>query len=145
VDGQFNTYRVNSPHSNKNDLWLKRVFPHWFSRHSTKGCGKFSKDYRKFASEWSYLLGCGSYQNDDPKCLYSYYAGEIDRCMWGSLGPGNFLSSLYDRYSSFMMTADEYHIDARSLIYHEWISSDGSDVRIVTWQTVKQVYLVYLC
>jgi hypothetical protein len=29
--------------------------------------------------------------------------GEIDRCLWGALGPQSFLSSNMSRYESFML------------------------------------------
>jgi len=31
------------------------------------------------------------------------YAGEIDRCLWGTLGPDSFLANNKSRYESFML------------------------------------------
>ncbi|KAG9231383.1 hypothetical protein BJ875DRAFT_517370 [Amylocarpus encephaloides] len=86
--------------------WLKRVLPEWFTTPTTGDksdvvAGKaFAKQYRNFVSEWRWFLHrptCGSH------CRGDVYAGEIDRCLWETLGPTSFLSCRNGKYESFML------------------------------------------
>jgi hypothetical protein len=84
--------------------WLKRVFPRWFSNRELLSSGKpgaqFVKFYRTFVSEWRYFLHCPTCTS---LCRRLPYAGEIDRCLWGTLGPHSFLANNKSRYESFML------------------------------------------
>lgn len=68
----------------------KRVLPNWL----------FDTDifhqYAHFTSEWGELLNCG---------ISRKISGEMDRCLWGSLGPGHFLSGAESRYNCFVFKA----------------------------------------
>ncbi|KAI4248357.1 MAG: hypothetical protein LQ352_005928 [Teloschistes flavicans] len=67
----------------------RRTFPRWFTDSGHSG-EKFVTDYNRFVDDWGYLL--------------EQYPGEIDRCLWGTLGPRSFLSGNAGRYDSFMYT-----------------------------------------
>lgn len=129
VQGQFEVYaRSQSP----DQIFTKRVFPKWFANHSMDGCSQFSKNYRSYISEWHNLLGCATC--DEPRCYRhssaKHLRGELDRCLWGSLGPRNFLSSKPGRYTSFML-CDKEHLEPGNVPYHEAISRDGRKVVVL--------------
>jgi hypothetical protein len=70
----------------------KRVFPNWL-RDDDIFC-----QYIEFISEWAELLQAG---------LASKFKGELERCMWGTLGRGNFLSRLPGRYDCSTFAKDD--------------------------------------
>jgi NACHT domain len=107
VEGQFSVFRVvGKPDSAK---FLKRAFPNWFIHRSPAAASsdniRFLEDYRHFLHEWSHLLQCGCCQN--VFCTRSLFAGEIDRCLFGALGDGNFMASMQSRYLSFRFSTDD--------------------------------------
>jgi hypothetical protein len=62
---------------------FKRVFPRWFVSHHA--CGNLlSHQYIEFVGEWGYFL------NRDT-ASHGQFPGEINRCLWGTLGSHNFL------------------------------------------------------
>lgn len=124
VQGHFEVYTL---HSYPNRKFTKRVFPKWFASHSTDGCSQFAKNYRSYITEWHNLLEGGSCE--EPRC-YPHSAvkqlrGELDRCLWGALGPRNIFSSNSGRYASFML-CDKGDSEPGKLQYYEAISQDGS-------------------
>ena len=129
VQGHFDVY--TNDRCSPNQKFTKRVFPKWFASHSMDGCSKFSKNYRSYISEWHNLLDCANCE--EPRC-YPHSAvkqlkGELDRCLWGALGPQNFLSSNSGRYTSFMLCAKD-DLGSGQMPYHEAISQDGSEVLV---------------
>ena len=130
VQGHFDIYiPINCSPNHK---FTKRVFPHWFASHSIAGCSQYSRDYRSYTSEWSNLLSC-VYCND-PRCFphstSKHFQGELDRCLWGALGPGNFLSPNRGRYTSFMMCGED-GFGPGEMSYHEAISQAGNKVLVL--------------
>ena len=109
----------------RNHKYLKRVFPRWLSGHSPTGCDQFAQAYRIFIDEWRFLLDA----DKDPHLRV--YAGELDRCLWGALGPRNFLSSNRSRYTSFMLISGEGKEGEKVGPYYEKITSNGGEVRIL--------------
>ena len=128
VQGHFEIYTGGHCTSR----YTKRVFPQWFASHSKDGCSPFSRNYRAFISEWNNLLDCT--QCDEPQCdrycFVNRFEGELDRCLWGALGPHNFLSSNRGRYTSFMVGGEE-DLGPGSDPYHEAISQDGSKILLL--------------
>ena len=128
VQGQFVIY--NACHCASR--YTKRVFPQWFASHSKDRCSPFSRSYRTFISEWRNLLDCANC--DESRCnrhsAVKHFQGELDRCLWGALGPQNFLSSNRGRYTSFMM-CDEEDLELGSDLYHEAISLDGRKILLL--------------
>ena len=131
VQGHFDIYkRINCSPDHK---FTKRVFPQWFASRSVAGCSQYSRSYRSYTGEWNNLLDC--VYCDEPRCVdhsaLKYLQGELDRCLWGALGPGNFLSSNRGRYTSFMMTCGEDDIGPGRMSYHEAISQIGNKVLVL--------------
>lgn len=126
VQGHFDLY---SNHSSHNEKFTKRVFPKWFASHSIDGCSHLPRNYRSYISEWHTLLDCASC--DEPRCqphlATKQSKGELDRCLWGALGPQNFLSSNPERYTSFMLSEKD-DVKPVMMPYHEAVSQDGSKV-----------------
>ena len=130
VQGHFQVYSIIN--GNPNHKFTKRVFPEWFASHTITECAKFSRNYRSYISEWHTLL---DYRNcEDPRCYRHWtskqFRGEVDRCLWGALGPGNFLSSNCGRYTSFMLCQED-DLGPGRLPYHEAISHDGNRVLVL--------------
>lgn len=113
----------------------KRVFPRWFSTHSSVGCGNYITDYAHFVNEWRHLLNFGSCDCDECgdviHAAVEAYAGEIDRCFWGALGARNFLSSNHERYHSFGLTPKEGTGIERAGPLSEAVAFEGSEIRML--------------
>ena len=130
VQGHFQVYTLDR--CSPDHKYTKRVFPKWFASHDTDSCSQFSKAYRSYISEWHNLLDCATC--DEPRC-YPHSAvkqlrGELDRCLWGALGPRNFLSSNLGRYTSFMLS-DREGFGSGTMPYHEGISQSGTKVVVL--------------
>ena len=130
VQGHFDVYtlyRCSPDHK-----FTKRVFPKWFASHSIDGCSQFAKNYRSYISEWHNLLGCANCEEPHcyPHSALKHLQGELDRCLWGALGPRNFLSSNPGRYISFIL-CDEDDSESGKMPYYEAISQDGSKVLVL--------------
>lgn len=86
--------------------YLLRVFPVWFLRGiESANERRLWACYRQFLHNWRHFLcctNCGDFQCPSASC-----AGEIDRCWWSALGPGNFLSRFKGRYASFALQDEE--------------------------------------
>ena len=130
VQGHFDVYTILN--CSPDHKFTKRVFPQWFASHSIAGCSKYSRSYRSYTSEWHNLLGCVCC--DEPRCIAhstsKHFQGELDRCLWGALGPGNFLSSNRGRYTSFMMCGED-GVGPGKMSYHEGISQVGNKVLVL--------------
>lgn len=98
----------------------RRTFPRWFTDCGQRG-QKLLSDYTRLVDEWGYLLDSGT--------------GDIDRCLWGALGPGNFLSANSGRYDSFMYASTDEPFDSASHRYYDGIAPDGSPCWIVRVET----------
>ncbi|KAF6217408.1 hypothetical protein HO133_006924 [Letharia lupina] len=131
VQGHFDLYTTSC--CSPNHKFTKRVFPKWFASHDSDGYSQFAKNYRSYISEWHNLLDCANCE--EPRCYthsaVKQLAGELDRCLWGALGPRNFLSRNSGRYTSFML-CDEGDGGSGKMPYHEAISQDGS--KLVVFQ-----------
>ena len=130
VQGHFDVYTMDR--GSPNQKFTKRVFPKWFASHSKDGCSRFSRNYRSYISEWHNLLDFPNY--DEPRCyphsIVKQFKGELDRCLWGALGPWNFLSSYPGRYTSFVLCGKDEDGPGK-MPYHEAISHDGSKVVVL--------------
>lgn len=130
VQGHFDVYTLDR--CSPNHKFTKRVFPKWFASHNKDGCSHFSRNYRSYISEWHNLLDCANC--DEPRCyphsVVKQFRGELDRCLWGALGPRNFLSSYPGRYTSFML-CNKHEDGPEKMPYHEAISQDGSKVVVL--------------
>lgn len=98
VQGQFAPYGVRGKPEELN-FW-KRVFPQWLPLQGMR----YLKDYRRFFTEWSYLLNCGSCNHS--RCMFSSFSGDVDRCLTGLLGDKTFLGNFHERYPSFSFSQD---------------------------------------
>ncbi|KAM3069555.1 hypothetical protein ACMFMG_005658 [Clarireedia jacksonii] len=89
VGGQFQFWL------SANRMWaglhLRRVFPFWLQSHCDQ---QLELKYSTFVGEWGHVL-------DEVTNISGQYPGEIDRCLWGSLGPKNFLHNGPSKYKSF--------------------------------------------
>ena len=130
VQGHFDVY--TSGRCSPEHKFTKRVFPQWFASHSIDSCLQFSLDYRTYISEWQNLLDCANC--NEPRCYphstVKRFRGELDRCLWGALGPRNFLSSNTGRYSSFMLCKQDKSGPTK-MPYQEAVSQDGKQVVIL--------------
>jgi hypothetical protein len=71
---------------------LRRVFPSWLQSHCDQ---QLDLKYSAFVGEWGHVL-------DQVTNISGMYPGEIDRCLWGSLGSNNFLHNGPSKYKSFV-------------------------------------------
>lgn len=128
VDSHFSIFTVNG--RPEHQRFLRRVFPDWFAPKNTQieGFG-IRRDYREFIHEWSYYLKCGCCENK--KCLMSQFAGEMDRCLFGALGQGNFMSRLQSRYVSFKLSSGDPAGIISTRQCYEGYSNDGDFVHVL--------------
>ena len=121
----FSTYHlVGRPNT---ETYVKRVFPRWFHCIMASGCDRYLRDYREFISEWGHFMSCGSCTS--PICLVQEYVGQIDRCHFGALSPGNFLQCRQERYKSFVLQEVEQKLDGKDR--YEAVLPDGSKAHII--------------
>ena len=130
VQGHFEIYiPINCSPDHK---FTKRVLPQWFASHSIAGCSQYSRSYRSYTTEWHNLLNCeyGDEPRYFPHWTSKHFQGELDRCLWGALGPGNFLSFIRGRYTSFMICGED-GVGPGKMSYHEAISQVGNKVLVL--------------
>ncbi|KAL3479827.1 hypothetical protein BJX99DRAFT_255263 [Aspergillus californicus] len=142
VDRQFSVFTlVHRPSTSK---FFKRALPQWFVRMTSRNPDMhFSQDYRVFLHEWSYFLSCGCCEN--PSCLMSRYAGQIDQCVFGTLGANNFMSNMHSRYAGFALsTSDKCGIRATKHCY-EGYSANGQVVYLVQFESRSPPVLSFVC
>ncbi|EQB48610.1 hypothetical protein CGLO_12147 [Colletotrichum gloeosporioides Cg-14] len=94
----------------------RRSFPDWLGLKFDIKDSEFQRiskkirhDYRHYVNEWGYLLEhgtCASFRSG--KCLTEHFWGEVDRCLTGLLGPGNFMNQMKEKYPSFMLTLEPF-------------------------------------
>ncbi|KAL5043901.1 hypothetical protein BDW71DRAFT_209886 [Aspergillus fruticulosus] len=142
VDRQFGIFTLRGkPRTSK---FFKRALPHWFVRMAFREPSMhFSQDYRVFLHEWSYLLSCDCC--DNPSCPMAGFAGQIDRCIFGTLGTNNFMSSMRSRYAGFSLcTGDQDGIRAIKTCY-EGYSASGRVVHLVQFKCRTAPNLYFIC
>ena len=127
IDGAFSPYEVRGDKDGL--IWLRRSLPSCITLADDTHC----RDYHRFWWDWHLFLACADC--DDPSCPFRLYPGEIDRCWWGSLGSGNFLSTMQSRYRSYRFESMK---DDRE-------SAGWSDfqVALATQDGVKALWLTY--
>jgi hypothetical protein len=91
----------------------RRVLPYWM-----QGTELFDQ-CMEFISEWKDVLQYS---------LISDFNGEIDRCLWGSLSQGNFLSQTKGRYQVWPLCGREEEIEGNSMVGTPVISGNGNTV-----------------
>ncbi|EMD40006.1 hypothetical protein CERSUDRAFT_92497 [Gelatoporia subvermispora B] len=106
---------------------LQRVFPRWLKSH--KDTRSIWQDYRHFMHEWMHFLGCMGCGNLE--CTSFTHRGQIDRCWWGSLNPGNFLSSSApSRFVTFRLQAPDPDF-RREEQYFEAVDAETGNMKIL--------------
>lgn len=107
---------------------MKRNLPEWF-RTCNEG-KKLSRSYELFLVEWSNFLQLGS---------TDFLNGEIERCLWGALGPNHFMHQFgikIECNKSYLLagpaSSTELLDSSGKCCFHETISDDGT--RVSTWQ-----------
>ncbi|KAL6238700.1 hypothetical protein BDW75DRAFT_237145 [Aspergillus navahoensis] len=142
VDRQFGVFTLRGkPCTSK---FFKRALPHGFVRMASRQPNMhFSQDYRVFLHEWSYLLSCGCCNN--PSCSMAGFAGQIDRCIFGTLGTNNFMSSMRSRYAGFSLcNGDQDGIRAIKTCY-EGYSASGRVVHVAQFKCRTAPNLYFIC
>ncbi|KAK0464302.1 uncharacterized protein EV420DRAFT_1637875 [Desarmillaria tabescens] len=143
VDSQFGTFWRPAA---LNKTFLRRVLPEWFSKSEDEGFKALLQNYRLFLREWRAFLCC--MKCDDPECILSLYAGQVDRCWWAALGPKNFLSKLPERYISFAFKeTDDEVIDWEKDSLCEGMCISGNRLKILRLEHHDRVSksLSFLC
>jgi hypothetical protein len=105
---------------------IKRVFPAWLGAQCDE---TIENDYRLFISDWGYLL-------DEITGLGSIHTGEIDRCLFGTLGSSNFMSKGSSRYESFQIYDDGESERSPALRYFEAIDEHGLEMVVLLLQNM---------
>ncbi|KAL7780825.1 hypothetical protein V8C43DRAFT_329027 [Trichoderma afarasin] len=101
----------------------KRVFPNWLLK------SELFRQYSIFSSEWSELLQSG---------LTSNLNGELDRCIWMSLGHNHFLSSLPCRYESFIFATKDTEASNSSRCWIQKLSPNHEYITSCYFNTLNQ-------
>lgn len=96
-----------------------RVLPRWFTeRHR---CGEDLRlQYHSAIGEWGYYL-------DQISTITGTYPGQIDRCLWGSLGKSNFLHKIPSPFKSFAFENTDEALDSSTLFF-EWVDESGKEL-----------------
>ncbi|KAL4876125.1 hypothetical protein BJY04DRAFT_231955 [Aspergillus karnatakaensis] len=142
VDSQFGVFTIaGKPSTSK---FFKRSLPQWFVRMTARNPDMhFCQDYRVFLHEWSYLLACGCCEN--PGCTGVQYAGQIDRCIFGTLGDNNFMSGMRSRYAGFALTTSDKNGIRTSRRCYEGYSACGRVVYLLQFESFNPPLLYFTC
>jgi hypothetical protein len=99
---------------------LVRAFPFWFTeRHH---CGsEINREYQRAIGEWGYYLS-------EISTVHGKYPGQIDRCLWASLGKSNFLHKLPSDFKSFVLDRSETKPCEESTLFHSIVNASGTEV-----------------
>ena len=127
VEGQFSIYTLHG--CSTQHKYIKRVFPRWFVSQNRIVCRNYWSSYCTFIAEWNRLLHLPTC--DDRHCRSVGYQGELDRCLFGALGPQNFLSHIQGRYTSFALAGRDGPRFENNAFYCESIMGDGSEVIVL--------------
>ncbi|OCL03472.1 hypothetical protein AOQ84DRAFT_433927 [Glonium stellatum] len=124
VEGQFNfwfkmTHEWAGPQ-------LRRVFPRWFVMNCELG-RSLSQQYYTFVGEWGYFLG--EHASSEGSC-----PGELDHCLWNSLGPEHFLHKNKSRYKSFLFAEKNNPEGVDTSRYFNRIDEQGNEVQVIELQ-----------
>ncbi|GFN16881.1 vegetative incompatibility protein HET-E-1 [Aspergillus tubingensis] len=132
VDGQFRFwYSTYRPWAGRH---IKRVFPHWLDDNCNE---PFAKDYASFVGEWGPLL-------DRETSITGAFAGEVDRCFPGALGPNNYLHKGPSRYRSLMFTAETEPIEPPIRCF-EGVDETGRYLTVLNLEKVSEDRLQFCC
>ncbi|KAF1845137.1 uncharacterized protein K460DRAFT_416448 [Cucurbitaria berberidis CBS 394.84] len=125
VGGQFQFWW------NSNDMnagpHIKRVFPAWLGAQCDE---TLEHDYRLFISDWGFLL-------DEIINLNARYAGELDRCFFGSLGSDNFMHVGPSRYASYQVHDDDTPLDSPPARYFDAIDAMGREMVVLALHDIQ--------
>ena len=127
VEGQFIIYTLHG--CSTQHKYLKRVFPRWFVSQNPTVCRNYMSNYRTFVAEWNTFLHLPTCEDDH--CRSFGYQGELDRCLWGALGPQNFLSHIQGRYTSFALAGRDGPRLENKASYCESIREDGREIIVL--------------
>ncbi|KAL1388065.1 hypothetical protein HDK64DRAFT_329208 [Phyllosticta capitalensis] len=116
---------------------MQRNLPEWF-RTCNEG-KEISRSYEIFLVEWSNFLQLGS---------TDFLNGEIERCLWGALGPDHFMHRFGTRIEcnkSYLLAGPASATggldSGGECCFHEIISDDGT--RVSTWQACTRPPFLY--
>ncbi|KAF7532749.1 hypothetical protein G7054_g7708 [Neopestalotiopsis clavispora] len=105
-------------------------FPKWLDSLTEATSLGPQNDFRHFASEWSYFLGCDSCEGDD--CDISHFRGDVSRCLTGMLGPKSALKGMKEKHESFVLCQDTFHVRREKASLVDGIASDGSKALVIS-------------
>ncbi|KAK2012798.1 hypothetical protein LZ32DRAFT_677075 [Colletotrichum eremochloae] len=133
VSAHFTQFRLLGD-TNKAPLrpMYRRAFPDWFGLKIGIKDSEFKRiskkirhDYRHFINEWGYLLEHSTCASG--KCLTQHFWGEVERCLTGLLGPGNFMSQMKEKYPSFMLTLEPFEMhNSQQFVISDTLSACGT-------------------
>ena len=86
-----------------------------------------SQQYYTFVGEWGYFLD--EYASSKGSC-----PGELDHCLWNSLGPEHFLRKNKSRYKSFLFAEDNNPEGVNISRYFDRIDEQGNEVQVIELQ-----------
>lgn len=126
IVGAFSPYKWRNWDDGR--VWVRRTLPRWIIE------DKYCRDYHRFWWDWQKYLSCVGC--DDLACPFRQCIGEVDRCWWGSLGTGNFLSGMESRYRSFRFEAPVNDEEA--------VGRSDFQIIVATRESVKALRLTYV-
>lgn len=117
LTGQFSFwYSSGQEHRGRH---LVRTFPRWFTEEHH--CGEDLRlQYHSAVGEWGYYL-------DKISTITGTYPGQIDRCLWSSLGKSNFLYRIPSSFKSFAFENTAGPL-VPSALFYEWVDPSGKEL-----------------
>jgi hypothetical protein len=98
---------------------MTRIFPRWFTESYHHG-KSFREQYHLAIKEWGYYLDWFS-------TVEGPYSGQIDRCLWGTLGKSNFMNSVPSRFKSALLEETDSELAQQPIISNH-IAPAGKDL-----------------
>ncbi|KAF5010745.1 hypothetical protein FDECE_3100 [Fusarium decemcellulare] len=151
VKEQFEVFKLTVVLDEAADWYLpamyRPVFPGWFGAHELKEpklteeefcreCARMRRDYRHFINEWGYQLRrgtCASLLRQGVSCPIEHFAGEVDRCLSGLLGPAHFMNSMKEKYPSFMLIDQPFEYnESKRIVIAEGVSTSDRHYTVIS-------------
>jgi hypothetical protein len=104
---------------------LVRVFPRWFTE-KFRGGESLVRQYHEAIGEWGFYLSTMA-------GLRGKYPGEIDRCLWNSLGKPSFMHKIPSKYKSFTFDKAEVY-QSVSMPVFERILGSGNEIHVFKFE-----------
>ena len=108
-----------SPHSQEQRTGM-RAFPEWFVRTHPAGV-QIERQYESAVKEWGYFL-------DEASSAAGLFPGQLDLCLWGTLGKSNFLHTIPGKIKNASLSTAKTTSSSTGVILYDKLLTSTMEV-----------------